>query len=74
MEAMACGTPVVASDIPAHREYVGEGANLFPLDDDEALVSAVARALECNPPDTDLHHLSIPAAGVRFLTGLRSML
>lgn len=33
LEAMACGTPVVASAIPAHREVIGGGGELLdPLD------------------------------------------
>jgi len=29
LEAMACGCPVVASDIPAHREFLDEGSAVF---------------------------------------------
>ena len=36
MEAMACGLPVLASDIKGHRELVGKGM-LFPQDDAESL-------------------------------------
>jgi glycosyltransferase involved in cell wall biosynthesis len=32
LEAMAKGCPVIASDIPAHREVAGDGALLRPLD------------------------------------------
>lgn len=32
LEAMACGTPVIASDIPAHREVCGNAAQLLPSD------------------------------------------
>lgn len=37
LEAVACGTPVIASDIPIHREVAGEGAIYFPSHDSEAL-------------------------------------
>jgi L-malate glycosyltransferase len=39
MEALACGTPALVSDIPANREWVEEGFNgwLFPDGDAEAL-------------------------------------
>jgi glycosyltransferase involved in cell wall biosynthesis len=39
MEALACGTPALVSDIPANREWVEEGDNgwLFPDGDTEAL-------------------------------------
>ena len=42
LEAMACGTPVVASNIPAVAEVVGDAGVLVPSDDP----SAVARATE----------------------------
>lgn len=42
LEAMACGTPVVASNIPALAEVVGDAGILVPADDP----SAVARATE----------------------------
>jgi glycosyltransferase involved in cell wall biosynthesis len=43
LEAMACGTPVVASDLPALRELVDEGAvlALVPPRDAEALGGAI---------------------------------
>ncbi|WP_157269980.1 glycosyltransferase family 4 protein [Azohydromonas aeria] len=40
LEAMACGAPVIASDIPAHREVLGSAATLVPLDDDDAWAAA----------------------------------
>ncbi len=49
LEALACGTPPVASDIPAHRAVTGHGAvgTLFPARDGagcaRALVEAAAR-------------------------------
>jgi glycosyltransferase involved in cell wall biosynthesis len=45
LEAFACGTPVVASDIPVLREVTGELATLTPPDDPEALADALARVL-----------------------------
>ena len=41
LEAMACGTPVVASNIPSVREVVQDSALLVPLDDLEALKIAM---------------------------------
>ena len=42
VEAMACGTPVVATDVPALREVSGGAAVLVPLGDEAALADAVA--------------------------------
>jgi glycosyltransferase involved in cell wall biosynthesis len=46
LEALACGTPVVASDIPAHREVLGDQARRFPPDDPDGLADAIARTLD----------------------------
>jgi glycosyltransferase involved in cell wall biosynthesis len=43
VEALACGTPVVASDIPALREVLGSRATFVGLDDLEGLMAAAAR-------------------------------
>ena len=42
VEAMACGTPVVASDVAALREVAGGAATLVPPGDETALADAVA--------------------------------
>jgi glycosyltransferase involved in cell wall biosynthesis len=46
LEALACGTPVVASDLPALREVLGGQAELTPPGDAAALADALARVLE----------------------------
>ena len=76
VEAIASATPVVASDIPPHREFVGGAARLVPPDDEDALVEAVRRALDDDaPPDpASVRELTIPAAADRFLMALRSLL
>ena len=75
LEAIACGTPVVASDIPPHREFVGTAARFFPLDDDDGLEAAVRGALNGEAPDpAGLGSLTIPAAAERFRSGLRALL
>lgn len=45
LEAMACGTPVVCSDIPALREVAGEAALFVPPGDADALAAAIRRLL-----------------------------
>jgi glycosyltransferase involved in cell wall biosynthesis len=75
MEAIASGTPVVASDIPPHREFVGDVARLVSSDDDDALADAVRSALQDEPPArTAITDLTIPAAADRFMTHLSSLL
>jgi glycosyltransferase involved in cell wall biosynthesis len=75
IEAVASGTPTVASDIPPHQEFVGSAARLFPLDDIDALTEAVGAALNDPPPDSGLmRQLTIPAAAERFLGFLRPLL
>ena len=41
VEAMAAGTPVLASDIPTFREVAGDAALYFPLDSPESLAEHV---------------------------------
>lgn len=75
LEAIASGTPVVASDIPPHREFVSSAARFFPLDDDEALVTSVVAALGDPAPDAPLvQELTIPAAADRVMALLRPLL
>src|SRR4029453_10914804 len=46
LEALACGTPVVAADLPALREVLGDQAELVPPGDAEALAGALGRVLD----------------------------
>jgi glycosyltransferase involved in cell wall biosynthesis len=50
LEAMACGLPVVASDIPAFREVLKSHGRFAPCDDPEAWTAAVREALSA--PET----------------------
>jgi glycosyltransferase involved in cell wall biosynthesis len=43
LEALAAGRPVLASDIPAHREVAGGHATLLPPDDADAWSAALQR-------------------------------
>ena len=47
LEAMSCGTPVVASDLPSLRDWIKHGSNglLVPVGDVEALRDALVRLL-----------------------------
>ena len=45
LEAMACGTPVVASNVPAVTEVVGDAGVLVPPDDPSAIAAATERVL-----------------------------
>jgi glycosyltransferase involved in cell wall biosynthesis len=44
LEAMACGCPVVVSDIPAHREMLDESSARFADPDDTAKAAAELKA------------------------------
>jgi glycosyltransferase involved in cell wall biosynthesis len=48
LEALALGTAVVASDIPAHREILGTAARLVPVGDADALADEMEQLL-ANP-------------------------
>jgi glycosyltransferase involved in cell wall biosynthesis len=75
VEAVASGVPVVASDIPPHREFVAGAARLVPLDDRPALTAAIGAALTAPPADPTLvRDLTITAAADRFESSLRPFL
>jgi glycosyltransferase involved in cell wall biosynthesis len=75
IEAVASGVPVVASDIPPHREFVGRAARFAPPDDPVALARAITEALEARPADPALvADLTIHAAAARFLASLLPLL
>ena len=49
VEALACGTPVVACDVPAVREVLGDRGTLRPVDDIEGLIAAAEAAARPAP-------------------------
>jgi glycosyltransferase involved in cell wall biosynthesis len=50
LEAMACGTPALVSDLPALRESAGAGARFLPPGDVEAWADAIVQALAGDVP------------------------
>lgn len=46
LEALAAGTPVVATDIPPVREVAGEAAALVPVNDADALAQALREVID----------------------------
>ncbi len=50
VEALACGTPVVAFDVPALREVLGDRATLCDVGDLDCLVAAAEGATRPSPP------------------------
>ncbi len=53
VEALACGTPVVASDLPALREVLDSRATLISVDDLDGLVAAAEEAERPAPAPPD---------------------
>ncbi len=49
LEAMACGTPVVANDIPVLAEVTGDGAFLTTKGDARKMAGAIIALLEQDP-------------------------
>lgn len=45
-ESVACGTPVIASEIAVHREFLTDPAALFDANDSDALASRMISALD----------------------------
>jgi glycosyltransferase involved in cell wall biosynthesis len=75
IEAAMCGVPVVASDIPAHREFLGPAAHFFALDNDDSMATAIAQALTSgSPPVAHFALLTIEAAAQRFFDRLQPYL
>ncbi|HEY4015611.1 MAG TPA: glycosyltransferase [Polyangiaceae bacterium] len=65
LEAMACGAPVVASDIAALREVGGDVPHYVPPGDDQAFARAIAVALR-NPAAREAARSAGPARAAHF--------
>ncbi len=65
LEALAFGTPVVVTDIPAHREVLGDAARFVPPGDAERFAAVVAALLR--DPSARARAAAVgPAAARRF--------
>ncbi len=51
LEALACGTPVVVSDLPVLREVLGAAATFVPVGDAAALAAALGAVLDAGRGD-----------------------
>jgi glycosyltransferase involved in cell wall biosynthesis len=65
LEAMAAGTPVVATAVPAVAETCGDAALLVPAGDTDALAGALARVLD-DPAESARLRAVGPARAARF--------
>jgi len=61
VEAMQCGTPLIVSDIPVHREVVGDAAIFVTPSEPEAWVRAMRQIAE----DASVHERLIEKGSVR---------
>lgn len=67
LEGLACGCRVVASDVGALREILGDAAVLVPADDPPALAEALRAALAVTTPQVPVVYAdSSPAAVARL--------
>jgi glycosyltransferase involved in cell wall biosynthesis len=66
LEAMACRVPVVASDIPAHREVAGNAALYVPADDPDSIADGIEKAW--NDDTLRTHLMEQGASRVKLFT------
>lgn len=62
VEAMACGTPLIASDLPFARDVSGSAALLVPPRDAEAVARALAKVLDDRDVAADLRRRGVDRA------------
>ncbi len=65
LEALACGTPALATDVSSLPEIAGDAAMLIPADDHEALVAGLVRLLTDADARAELRARG-PARAARF--------
>ncbi len=53
LEALACGVPVVASDLPVTREVLGDAATFVGVGDIDALAGALGSAVDAQAEERD---------------------
>jgi glycosyltransferase involved in cell wall biosynthesis len=77
IEALACGTPAVASDIPPHREFLGDRVIYFAPDDHDALAAAMSERLAARasgmPSPMPFPELTIEACAGRLFPRLANL-
>jgi glycosyltransferase involved in cell wall biosynthesis len=64
IEAMACGCPIIASDIPPFREVTGGAAILVPADDVQKFASAIREVAGSNDRRRSLSEQALARAEV----------
>ena len=77
LEALAMGRPVLASDIPSHREFLGDRVRFFDPDDEVGLAEGLQATLErsgAHPRPSETTELTIEACAERFRKRLESLL
>jgi glycosyltransferase involved in cell wall biosynthesis len=62
LEAMACGTPVIAARTSSIPEVVGDASELLDPDDEDAWIAAIVRVLEDSPHRTRLRDAGLNRA------------
>lgn len=77
LEALAVGRPVLASDIPPHREFLGDRVRFFGPDDEAGLAGGLQAALEragTAQAPSETTELTIAACAERFGKRLDALL
>ncbi|MBN1354844.1 glycosyltransferase family 4 protein [bacterium] len=62
LEAAACGAPVLASDIPAHREMLGDSIVYFHPEDRDGLSHQLVRMIEDETMTADIRRTALEKA------------